>query len=211
MNFETLKASIVELLGNAAAGRFRVIGYQKQAQSAESVKDLDRSVQVFYKQGVFPKLAGSINGPVQHDMVFHIILTVSSASKGNLAALNDPNSTIPDLKYALAHLRLAEENADELFDSLSRIVYQILMDARNVDLGIQPIRVGSRWVETIIKDEVLIRGALVIQSGTLRLTARMPEELSGDSGEMIEVIDDGIEIDGDPTVQAGTLNEFETE
>ena len=211
MNFETLKASIVELLGNAAAGSFRVIGYQKQAQSAESVKDLDRSVQVFYKQGVFPKSAGSINGPVQHDMVFHIILTVSSASKGNLAALNDPNSTIPDLKYALSHLRLAEENADELFDSLSRIVYQILMDARNVDLGIQPIRVGSRWVETIIKDEVLIRGALVIQSGALRLTARMPEELSGDSGEMIEVIDDGIEIDGDPTVQAGTLNEFETE
>jgi hypothetical protein len=210
MNFETLKAAIVDLLGNAAAGRFRVIGYQKQAQSAENVKDLDRSVQVFYKQGVFPKSAGSINGPVQHDMVFHIILTVSSASKGNLAALDNPNSTVADLKYALEHLKLAEENADALFDSLARIVFQILMDARNIDLGLEPVRVGGRWVETIVKDEVLIRGALVVQTGALRLTARMPEELLGDSVEHdLEVIDAGLEVEGDSTVQAGIIYEYE--
>jgi hypothetical protein len=210
MNFETLKAAIVDLLGNAAAGRFRVIGYQKQAQSAENVKDLDRSVQVFYKQGVFSKIAGSINGPVQHDMVFHIILTVSSASKGNLAALNDPNSSVAELKYALEHLKLAEENADALFDSLARIVFQILMDARNVDLGLQPVPVGGRWVETVVKDEVLIRGALVVQTGALRLTARMPEELLGDSVEHdLEVIDAGLEVEGDSTVQAGIIYEYE--
>jgi hypothetical protein len=198
------------LLGAQAAGRFRVIGYQKQAQSAENVKDLDRSVQVFFKQGVFPQNAGSINGPVQHDMVFHIILTVSSASKGNLAALNDPNSSVAELKYALEHLKLAEENADALFDSLARIVFQILMDARNIDLGLAPVRVGGRWIETIVKDEVLIRGALVVQTGALRLTARMPEELLGDSVEHdLEVIDAGIEVEGDPTVQAGIIYEYE--
>jgi hypothetical protein len=209
MNFELLEASIIELLGNAEAGRFRTVGYQKQGQEAFHVKDTDRSVQVYYSEGNYPKSAGSLNGPVMHDMTFNLDLTVSMPAKGDLATLENPNATAPELQAALASLQIAEFLVNQSWNDLAAIVYQILMDARNLDLGLAPIRVANRWVDQPLKDPVLRRGELVVLTGSMKLTARMPEELLGDAGIPFTVIDTEIEIDGDPIGRAGVRNEHD--
>ena len=59
MKFETLEASVVAILGAAAAGRFQVVGYAQRGVAAEEIKNSLRTVQVFFSGGKFPKSAGS--------------------------------------------------------------------------------------------------------------------------------------------------------
>lgn len=209
MNFRLLKASIINLLGNAEAGRYRTVGYQKQAQEGFHVKDNSRSVQVYYSEGENPKAAGSLSGPFQHDMTFNIDMTVSAPCKGDLAVLENPGSTPAQLQAALANLQIAEDRADDLLDELYDHVFQVLMDARNLDLGLSRGTVANRWVDRMVKDPVLRRGELVVLTGQAKLTARMVEEVLGEQGDPLMVFDAGIEIDGDVIGRAGTYNEHD--
>lgn len=209
MNFRILKASIVNLLGNAEAGRYRTIGFQKQAQEAFHVKDEDRSVQVYYSEGDYPKSAGSLSGPTMHDMTFNIDIVVSKACKGDLAALENPMSTPAELQAALAALKIAEDGVDDSWDEVSDYIYQVLMDARNLDLGLSPEYVANRWVDRAIKDPLQKRGELVVLTGSMKLTCRMPEEVLGEVGTPLTIFDNSIEIDGDVIGRAGTYNEHD--
>jgi len=180
MNFRLIKASIVTMLGAAAAGQFRVIGYQEQGQGATEIKDLNRSVQVYYRSGDFPKSAGSIVGSVTHEMTFSLDLALSSPSNVDLTVMQNPASSPAALTAALAALQESTELADASFDEFADVVYNIVMNAENIDLG-WTSEVGSRWIGNINKDDPIERGALVVLTGQMNLTCKIDEQLSGET------------------------------
>jgi len=183
MNFRTVKAAVVTLLGAAAAGRFTVIGYQTRGQAAAEVKDSSRTVQVFFSRGEFPKSGGGMSGPVRHNLTIRLELLAGAAAKGDLATLNDENATAVQMAAAIAAFQQASDAADESFDELADIVYQIMMDAENYDLGLDPGEVSSRWIGSIDKSEPTPRGEYVVIPGTLEMTCTVSEVLVGDTGQ----------------------------
>jgi hypothetical protein len=180
MNFRTIKSNVETILGNAAAGRFVVVGYQQQKTSAKEAKGNNRIVRFYYKNGDFPKDKGSLNGPVNHDMDFTIELTCSSSAKVDVATLNNEASTPAQKAAALIGLKEASQEADESIDELWEIVYQILMDARNIDLG-SSFNVANRWIQNFRKDDTLDDGELVVITGLASLTCSIDEQVTGDT------------------------------
>ena len=205
MQFEKIKDSIINnVLGPVEAGQFRTVGYQKQTEDAVDMKDEDRVVQVFYSAGQFPQSASSINGPYQHEMSFRVELSVAKAAEVDIAILTNPGST--DVQRALAMQGFVESSslADASFDELFRIVYQILMDARNIDLGLAKGEVADRWVNQIKKDEPITDGEFAIITGSMVLTCTSKEPALGDTGTIgakdinvkIDIQDDDVEKTG---------------
>lgn len=200
MNFQIVRDALIDLLGSEASGRFRTIGYQKRAQSADEIKDLNKSVQVFYQSGDYPKSGGNISGPFKHDMSFHLNFTVSKAAKGPLSVLNNPASTALELSAALADFQDAEDLADKSLDQLYDDVFQIIMDARNIDLQMDRV-LGSRWLESFQKDEPVERGELIVITGNARLTCTIDEQVLGDQGQVAEGgIDLELDIESDQKI-----------
>lgn len=179
MNFRRLQKSIVELLGSESAGRFRVVGYQPQGDSAPHVIDDSRSVQVFYSQGDFPKAGAAIGStPTRHKMTFRLEFTCSKAAEGDLSTLEDPGASAGALAAALAAFQNASDLAGDSLDELFDFVYQVLMDTRNLDLGM-PRPIANRWVDDFNKDVPMARGELAILTGSAQLTCAVEEELEG--------------------------------
>lgn len=204
MNFIIVRDALITLLGNQAAGRFRVLGFQEQGQSAEEVKDSSRTAQVYYSQGDFPKSGASIiTGPSKHNMTFKVDLTVSKAASCDLTIINDPLATQGDLAIALAASQEAVNLADKSLDELFNVVYQILMDARNIDFQLDRV-VANRWGDNFQKNQPISRGELVVLTGTMQLTASIEEELLGDTPQpAIDGIDLTLSIDSDDPDKTG--------
>jgi hypothetical protein len=207
MNFRTIRDALVTLLGSEAAGRFVTIGYQKQGQAASELLDSDRNVQVYYSAGLFPESKSSTNGPTQHDMTFNLDCMVSKRAEVDLSVLENPASTDLQRATALAATRTASDLANQSLDELFDIVYQIIMDARNLDLGL-PDNVASRWVPSIAKDPPIPAGEYCVLTGILQLTCSMDEQVEGLTPE---VATDGIDTDylinDELEAQAGVINE----
>ena len=180
MNFRKIKTNVITILGDAAAGRFVTVGYQQQKTSAKEAKGNNRIVRVYYRVGDFPKEKGSLNGPVMHDMDFAIELTASASAKADVATLNNEASTPAQKAAALVGLKEASEEADKSIDELWEIVYQILMDARNIFLGDDP-EVANRWIPNFRKDDTLDDGELVVITGNASLTCSIDEQVTGDT------------------------------
>lgn len=194
MNFQTLKSNLVTILGTAAAGRYRTVGYQQQGDSATNTKGVNQSVQVFYISGNFPKSGASLRGPVRHEMTFRVELTASAAAKGNLAVLDNPASTEAQVAAAISGIQDAAALADAALDSLFSIIYGVLMDNRNLDVGLS-VTVADRWIGGFTKNGVHPRGQLVTCTGNLDYTCTYFEELTG--AERLNVDENGDPI---PTV-----------
>ena len=202
MQFEKIKESIINnVLGPAEAGLFRTVGYQKQTEDAVDMKDEDRVVQVFYSAGQFPQNASSINGPYQHEMSFRVELSVAKAAEVDVATLTNPGST--DAQRAIAMQAFVESSdlADVAWDELFRIVYQILMNATNIDLGLDKGEVADRWVNQVKKDEPITDGEFAVITGSMVLTCSSKEPALGDTGTIgakgigvkIDIKDDDVE------------------
>lgn len=183
MNFEILRDAFIDLLGDSAAGRYTVVGYQKQAQST----DPEKTVQVYYSSGDFPKSDGSQNGPMMHHISFELGLTVIQAAAGDLSTLNDSAATQSELATALATFQSAAYLADRNLDELARVLYQIIMDARNQDLGL-PLtgypdikKCASRWIESMRKDNPVDYGEYVVLTGAITVTCKIDEQVLGDT------------------------------
>lgn len=204
MNFRTIRDSIVQILGAAAASRYRVIGYQEQNRDALEVVDNSRLVEVFYSDGDFPKQGGSINGPVMHDMTFQIHLTCSKYAEGALDVLESDTSTPAEKATALANFKQSAKLADDSMDELFEIVYQVLMNAQNYDLGMT-FPVADRWVDQFQKDTPTERGELVVLTSSLRLTARIDEQVDGEVGVGAEIIDFTLDLEGDDVERTGII------
>jgi hypothetical protein len=203
MNFRTIKASVVSLLGAAEAGRFRTIGYQRQDIAGSEVLNNERTVQVFFSSGDFPKSGSSTNGPYKHDITFQIILTVAKKSFGDLATLNNPASTELQRQTAIASFSESESLVDDSFDELVDHVFQIINDARNRNLG-AGFNIGSRWLNGITKNDYLYRGEMCVLSGAMSLTCTTDEQVTGETGTAGDIVDVTVEIDEDPG-KAGVL------
>lgn len=182
MNFRTINAAIISILGAAAASRFTVTGYAPQGRAASEVRGSKRNVQSYFSQGDFPKSSGRAHGSTKHLMSFTLGLTVSAAASVNLTAINNPASTPQQITTALAAMQDAAFVADELMDELFELVYQILMDGRNTDLGLPIGTVTDCWLGALKKDGPIPQGALVVLTGEAHFSCSTSEEILGDEG-----------------------------
>lgn len=214
MQFRVIRDKLIEVLGAAAAGNFRVIGFQKQTKNAEEVKGNNRSLQVYYSTGDFSKKGGRMTGSPQHDMVFRLEFTVSEPAKVDLSVIENPGSTALQIANALAALQTASKLANDSMDEFFEIVYQILMDANNVTLGLPADAEGkenamaNRWIPDFRKDETLEKGELVVLTGIAMYACRSDEAVVGASAVPgLKTIDTTVDNDGDNADQAGATTQ----
>ena len=207
MIFETVKSSIVSILGTDGSGLFQTVGFQRQSVAAEQVLDELRQVQVYYSRGDMPKRAGRNTGPVHHDATYRIEMTVSKAAVGDLSTLDNPSATPAQLATALSNFTEATAEADSSLDELIGFVYQILMDGENYDMGVTKGTVSNRWVTNIQKDTPQPRGSLVVLTGAMDLNLRIAEPVTGlDASTLVDgYYDTVIDIDGDDVEQTGVI------
>lgn len=178
MNFETIQANLITILGLGAAGRYRTIGYEPQGSSAALNEDFDRSVQVFYVTGDFPKSGSSLRGPMRHEMGFRVEMIASKAATVDVATLDSSTATNAQKATALAGLQKASFLADASLNSLLALVFNVLLDNSDLDLG-PGIVAASRWFNGFRKDPPHPRGSLVTVTGSATFTCTYPETLSG--------------------------------
>lgn len=207
MQFRITKKNLVTILGNAARGRFRVVDHQVQVIDSTEILGDNRRVQVFYGEGDFSKSKAGQTGPVQHEPTYRIELGVSAATEVNLAVLNSETSTAAQRSAALSAFKSSAKLADDSIDELFEIVYQILMDGRNVDLGEEgpPYVISNRWVESFRKDSPVPQGEYVELTGSIQFSCQMIEAITGDTGKdavqpAFDITDD---LDGDDNEKTG--------
>jgi hypothetical protein len=207
MQFRQTKKDLITILGNAAQGRFQVVGYQVQTIDAAEVLNDNRRVQVFYGEGDFEKSHAGLSGPTEHDVTYRIELAASQPAKVNLAVIKDETSTQEQVAAALSCFQDASGLVDESFDELLDIVYQILMDGRNIHLGQDspPYTAKNRWVSGMRKDEPVPQGEYVVLTGVIMFTCRLTEEVEGDIGVDAagDAYDMKLDLDGDNNEQTG--------
>jgi len=182
MAFRTVKTAIETLL-NANVGapaRFRVFGYQAQQRGASDFLGNDRAVRVYYNKGNFPKSAASVEGPFDHQLTFTLELITVAQAEADLTALNDPNSTDGDRAAALLASKPAAQAADESMDEFMEIIFQILMDARNQDLGLPKYSIDARWIMSMDKDPAIPTGKYVVLTGAIEVTCAAEEIVTGE-------------------------------
>lgn len=187
MNFRILKQSIIDnVLVPAEQGRYVTAGYQKQRKSADEI-NLNRQVTVYYSEGDFPKGSGQAYGDVMHDPVFNVELATATPAKVDLSVLNDATASEASKATALRQMLEAGPVADEEMDELIDIIFQVLMDARNEQLGINPPDdrpdlkvVSNRWIDQIRKDTPVPEGEYLILTASMRLSCRIEETITGE-------------------------------
>lgn len=187
MQFRTIKANLEAILVAAAPGLYRVVGYQEQASSAEEFLGTDRRVMVVYNSGDFPKDKAGMTGQTYHDIRFGLELVVSAKAKVDLSVLNNPGSTGPQRAAALAAREAAGKIADDAMDEFLDIVYQVLMDAENLEIGTggPPFTVFNRWAEDMQKGEPLPLGEMVVLPASIGFTCSTEEDITGVTGTPI--------------------------
>lgn len=207
MNFRTIKTSIAEILVANSNSCFTVVGHQRQGKSAEELVGINRTIQVFWSSSDFAKNASSPFGDRQNDATYRLELTVAAPAEGDLSTLSNPNASSFELQLALATLREASAVADDSLDELVDLVYQILSDATNYDLG-QPVgQVSNTWIGSAQKDEPLPQGELVVLTASMFLGLRTVETITGiaalvGSGD---IHDNVIDIIGDDVERTGII------
>ncbi len=214
MQFEIVEQSILDnVLGPAEAGRFITIGGQRQRESAEAIND-KRKVMVIYNEGDFPEASGAQYGPVRHDMTFEVILIEATPAKADLSVLNDEGAESTDKATALRQMAEPSIEANRNMNEFIRMIWQILMDARNEQMGMVPPDdrpnlklVSNRWIRNISKGDPAPEGEFVMLTASMRLTLTAKEDITGDdlpatppSGA---VYDGDIELEGDDVAAQG--------
>jgi hypothetical protein len=177
MQFRTIKTALTNLLGAQAAGRYTVEGYQRQSHSAEEILNNLRHVSVYYVSGAFPENESALEqGPYDHEMTFRVELLLSADSKADLTALTNANATAAQYAAALAASLPASANADSIFDELVDIVWNILIDTPNRDLGLAQYTIERRWIRNVQKEHPLPRGEYMVLAGTMDYVCRAIEK-----------------------------------
>ncbi len=204
MVFREIQIALIDkILGPQATDKFRVIGYQDQGRSSKSVLDNNRLVQVYYKSGDFEKKGGSISSKNMHDMTFNIEMTVSADAKADLSVLNNENASQAVTAAAIDSFVTASQRADDLIDELIDIIWNILADARNADLGQEKGVVANRWIGGITKGDPANRGEHVTLMAQMRLTCRASEVVKGITPKPLTFIDNSITINEDNNSNTG--------
>lgn len=223
MVFMAVKKSVIEnILAPNQKNYFRVIGYSPPEFGAEEVLNNQRVVGIYYAEGSFER--GSLTRPL-HDMMFHFDLMVSADSKIDLAVLErDHPEPVSRETYAdaLREKQNSEARADELMDELFMIIYQLIMDKRNLQLGLDrfdpPLKLGlaNRRIVKFQKGSTWPKGKLVMLGGQAILKCSANEKLIGASA-INDIIGGGakinvdLEVNEDEITKAGILVDTKTE
>jgi len=178
MNFEILRDGLEATLIANQGLLFRTIGEQKQSTGAEEVKGVLRTVQVFNSAGSYPKSKSSRRF-FEHDTDFQLEYTVSSPAKADLTVLDDPNASASAKQSVLLASQEGTRLADRLLDELRRIVFQILMNPVNQDLGLTKYLVSDPWLSNFRKNEPLPKGNLIVLTGSETFSAVVTETTDG--------------------------------
>lgn len=181
MLFRTTKANLETILNNASGGLYTVVGYQQQGVGATEILGTKRRVQVFSSGQRFSEGESGPNGPFQGDTDFAVRLMVSAAATGDLTVINNPSSTGPQLSAAIAAFQDASKVADDSMDELIDLIFQVLMDASNQDIGFTepPYKVKNRWIAGWTKDDPLNHGEYVALTADFQFQCKIEEEVSG--------------------------------
>ena len=211
MNFRVVTAALIKVLGDSALGRFTVTGYQGQGLAASQVRGAKRNAQVYYQAGDFPRSSGrAYYGSSDHHLNLTIGLTVSAAAACNLDVLAAAQSTAQQRSDALSAMQAAEYNADMLMDEFIELVYQIVMDGRNIDLGLPVGSVSDRWIDNVKKGDPLPQGTLVTLTADVTFSCRTVEDVIGDTPVLMA---DGVTVDllmpGDDVQRTGVTVKFD--
>jgi hypothetical protein len=195
MNFRTIRDNIISILDTASGTSFVVTQGQKQREGSTDINN-KKKVSVFFIRNDFKEDTGSVNGTVQSEPTYQIELKVSA--KGKATDLTDPTT-----------LSSAEIEADNLIDEFFDEIYQILMHADNLDLGMPIGVVNNRYIKSLEKGEPNPSGEKVILVGRADLTLKTTETV-GSTGEVVgttilndmtinedDVQKTGIEVDPD--------------
>ncbi len=205
MKFRAAKASIEEILIAGSADCYRVIGYQHQQTGADEVDNLNRTVQVFYSSGDFPKSSGRLTGSTQHDIIYRLDLMVSAQTQGDVSTLNSPMSLPAEKSIALDAFLEAGNVADNSLDELIELIYQVLMDPQNYDMGQTKGTVSSRWIDQVQKDQPIDRGELVVLTASMFMRLRTSEDITGESGTAGDIQEVVVDIEGDEVEKTGVI------
>jgi hypothetical protein len=181
MKFRDVKASLVTLLGDAAAGRYQVVGYEPLPRAARDYEGDKRTVRVFYNKGQFPKGGGSITSPVNHNVSITLELICTSASEVDLGTLEDPESTDAQRAAALVGSTPAALLADESWDEFADILWNVIMAPQNQWLGFggdtdEKYKVSNRWIDDAEKDRLIPDGEYCILTGFMTLGFTVKEQ-----------------------------------
>ena len=215
MRFRQIRDAIIQILGDNAAGQFRVIGFQEQHMAATENLDNERSVQVFYKKGDIPGGENGSSDGFMHEMIFGLELTAAKAAEGDLAALNNPGDP-SGVATALANFMDASHVADRSWDELLDLVVQIIMSPIYLDFGLEPtpenpdgFTIGSRRLEEIEKKQPLPYGEYVTITGSVLLKCKINELVVGVTPTPLEGLNTQIDIKDDDVEQTAVeVNEF---
>jgi len=221
MAFEVIKKSLIEnVLQPVQGDLFQTLDFPMPHLGSDGVLNERRKVAVYYAGG---KFGGGLKKPF-HNITINIEMTVAADSKADLLVLE---KTLPEpeaqvfRRDALAQMKLAEARCDALLDELIRIVYQIVMNAKNRDLGVDriepssPVRVQGRMVTAVDKTEPMRAkegGDLVRMVALMTLECRADEVVDGavpigpPAGEKSE-IDLELELNDDTVTKTGVFVE----
>jgi hypothetical protein len=211
MNFETLQDNIINLLETAAAGRYRVAGYQPKSRDVEEHLDQSRLVAVYYSEGQFPNEKAGIQDQIQHETTYRTELFVTKSAEGDLSAIETGDAG--QVQTALASVKLAEALADQSWNELAGIIYQVIMDAQNYDMGLIEGLIADRWIDNLRKDRPaeiniargILGGKFVTITGSMDLTCRIDETIAGDTGTAGYIYDNVVDLADDDNEQTGVL------
>jgi hypothetical protein len=182
MAFRTIKAALETTLVANAAARFSFEGFQRQSHTASELTGTNRHVSVYYRQGQFEKgRSGMWAGPFHHAMTFAVELVLAAPASMDLRVIDDPNASPQALMSALAASQEAAKVADQQWDELADIVWQILMDARNESLGLTTMVIEDRWISNVQKAEIAKMGEYVLLTGTMDYTCNAVESVTGET------------------------------
>lgn len=171
----------VTLLGSQAAGRFQVIGYQRQKKAAETNINLPL-VQCWIDSADVDWDRSSRNGPKEWSVRIEIQFTICQPSIVDVATIQDPGSTPAERTTALSNLVESARNSANYLYSSWGAVCEILEDARNEDFGLGSNAISDKSYSNFQQDKLPPRGGLAVLTATSYLEFRVKEAQLGDLG-----------------------------
>jgi len=182
MSFIDAKASLVQMLGDKAAGRYRTIGYQPTTQAAETFSNLNRYVSVRFHKGEFPKSINSSTEDFIQNDGFEIKLTVSKSSTADISVIDDPNSSNAQREAAILAALNSDALVDESMDEFYNLIRQIIMTPANRFFQGVENAINDRWLESFTKHDLQSSGEYSVLHASIVLSCQTIEEVTSESG-----------------------------
>jgi hypothetical protein len=173
--------AVISMLSAQAAGRFTVIGFQRQTKPAKTKID-NVLVQCWINSANIDWSRCSRNGPKEHEVGIKIQFTVAQPASGDIATLTSSLSNDTQRATALANLTAADQETSAALYAAWSAVFEILDDARNQTFGFAKGAISDKSFSNFNQDEPPSRGGLAVNTATATLDFRVKEAQLGDSG-----------------------------